>query len=78
MASDPLQRSTPKVDLRADGSPWGGMVTALALAGILLLGIQLGGIPWRYRRNLLQLQGGLVGLAVGFVAGRLTASRSPR
>lgn len=46
----------------------------LALAAAVVLGIQLGTIPWRYRKQLWQLQGALVGVVVGFVVGRLSRS----
>jgi hypothetical protein len=41
------------------------------LAGVLLVGIQLGGLPWRYRQQLWQLQGAVLGFLVGFGVGRL-------
>jgi hypothetical protein len=49
----------------------GGTLLGLALA--LVLGLQLGALHWRYRREIWQLQGALVGAATGFVLGRLTA-----
>ena len=48
---------------------------ALAIGLSLLIGLQLGALPWRFRREMLQLQGGLVGLAIGFALGRLTSRR---
>ena len=47
-------------------------VVAISLA--VVIGIQLGGIPWRFRRQMWQLQGALMGAALGFVVGRLSAS----
>ncbi|QNI71272.1 hypothetical protein [Cyanobium sp. NS01] len=41
----------------------------------VLVGIQLGTIPWRYRRQIWQLQGFLLGGLAGYVAGRLGRSR---
>ena len=38
----------------------------------VLVGIQLGTIPWRYRRQIWQLQGFLLGAAVGYVVGRFS------
>lgn len=35
----------------------------------LLVGLQLGAVPWRFRRQMLQLQGALAGGAVGMVVG---------
>jgi len=48
----------------------------MALA--LLIGIQLGALPWRYRRELWQAQGAAFGVVVGLAIGRLTARRSDR
>ncbi len=50
---------------------------ALALVAALVLGIQLGAIPWRYRKQIWQLQGALVGLVAGFVLGRLSGGTEP-
>lgn len=47
-------------------------VGALLIA--LVVGIQLGRIPWRYRRQILLAQGFLVGSLVGYVVGRVSAS----
>ena len=52
----------------------GRSLALLALAAAVVLGIQLGAIPWRYRKQLWQLQGALVGVVVGFVVGRLSRS----
>jgi hypothetical protein len=52
-----------------------GTVLWILLAITLMLGISLGGLRWRLHRQILQLQGAALGLAVGFVAGRLTAPR---
>ena len=54
--------------LRALGS--GTAAVSLVLA--LVIGMQLGGVPWRYRKQLWQLQGALVGAVVGYVLGRLS------
>ena len=43
----------------------------MLLAVVLLVGIQLGGLPWRYRQQLWQLQGAVFGFLVGFGVGRL-------
>jgi sulfite exporter TauE/SafE len=40
----------------------------------LVVGIQLGRIPWRYRRQIWQLQGFLLGALAGYVLGRLSDS----
>jgi hypothetical protein len=51
----------------------GGLALLAALA--LIMGLQLGSISWRFRLQWLQLQAGLGGAVVGFVAGRLSAAR---
>ena len=63
----PIQshRETSKLN-RSMG--FGGIVIAL------LIGIQLGAIPWRYRREIWQLQGLLVGAGLGYVVGRFSRS----
>lgn len=43
-----------------------------ALVIAVLVGIQLGSIPWRYRRQIWQLQGFLLGAAVGYGVGRFS------
>lgn len=52
----------------------GGGALTLAISLALLVGLQLGGLPWRMRREFLRLQGalvgGLVGVLVGYAAGR--------
>lgn len=70
MPEDPL---TPRKrgELRQAG---GRSLALLALAAALVVGIQVGAIPWRYRKQLWQLQGAVVGVVVGFVAGRLSRS----
>jgi hypothetical protein len=53
-----------------------GFLVALGLAAVLLFGIGLGGgLRWHTHRLMLQLQGAVVGLAAGFLAGRLSAPR---
>lgn len=56
----------------------GGLLVGLVLA--VLIGLQLGAMPWRFRRQMFQLQGalagGLVGFVVGFGMGR--SRRDPR
>jgi FtsH-binding integral membrane protein len=55
------------------GWPIGGGL-ALALTLTLLVGLQLGAMPWKFRRQMWQLQGalagGVAGLVVGYVVGR--------
>ena len=45
------------------------------VAVALIVGLQLGALPWRYRRQFWQLQGALLGGAAGFLLGRITAGR---
>ena len=48
-------------------------VSAVLLA--LMLGIQIGAVHWRYRRQIWQLQGLMAGLAIGYVVGRVGGGR---
>jgi hypothetical protein len=68
MPKAPLTSRRNHGNLRALGRG----TAALALVAALVLGIQLGAIPWRYRKQIWQLQGALVGLVAGFVLGRLS------
>jgi hypothetical protein len=54
---------------------WG---TALALVLVLLIGIQLGRLPFRYRHSLWQLQGAALGGVIGFVLGQVSARMGRR
>ncbi len=51
----------------------GGALLAVGLVLALVVGVQFGAIPWRYRKQIWQLQGALAGAVVGFVLGRLSA-----
>lgn len=59
----------------------GGGVLTLAISLSLLVGLQLGGLPWRMRRDFLRLQGalvgGLVGVLVGYGVGRRSSEPPP-
>ncbi|MCP9901575.1 hypothetical protein KBZ12_03830 [Cyanobium sp. Cruz CV13-4-11] len=46
-----------------------GASLVLVVVVALLVGLQLGAVPWRFRRQMLQLQGALAGGAVGMVVG---------
>lgn len=52
------------------------MIAAIQVSGspalTLVIGLYLGRLPWRYRQQILQLQGAVLGGAVGFVIGRLS------
>lgn len=49
-------------------------ISLIGLLVVLVVGIQLGSIPWRYRRQMYQLQGGAVGVVLGFLVGRIWRS----
>ncbi|MFN6134626.1 MAG: hypothetical protein ACK46L_17285 [Synechococcaceae cyanobacterium] len=53
-----------------------GLGAAAGLALALLLGIQLGALHWRFRKEIWQAQGAIMGLVAGFAIGRLCGSRS--
>jgi hypothetical protein len=73
--SAPLQStgSEPSRPLRLGRSAW---MTVPAVLLALWIGVQLGALPWRYRRELWQAQGIAVGVVVGFAIGRLTSRRT--
>jgi hypothetical protein len=52
------------------------MLAGVGMALALMIGIQIGALPWRYRRELWQAQGAAFGLVVGLTIGRLSARRS--
>ena len=52
------------------------MLAGVGIALALLIGIQLGALPWRYRREMWQAQGAVFGVVVGLTIGRLSAKRS--
>jgi hypothetical protein len=72
MAADPLQPAPGPGSLRRPRRGLAGLSVAVAL----LVGLQLGGLPWRYRKHLWQLQGLLLGAALGYLIGRLERSDS--
>lgn len=55
-----------------------GVGSALALIVVLIIGIQLGRIPFRYRRQIWQVQGAALGGLVGFGLGQLSARMGRR
>lgn len=76
----PPQKRPPKPSLERGGGTGvfvngSGHVVALALA--VVIGLQLGAIPWRFRREMWQLQGALAGGLVGYLVGR-TMGRGQR
>ncbi|MCP9817239.1 hypothetical protein KBY76_11290 [Synechococcus sp. GreenBA-s] len=74
MISDQTTAIPPSPSRQRKQQP-GPMTFGLALGLALLVGLQLGALPWRFRREIWQAQGAFVGLAVGVVIGRLTARR---
>ena len=67
--SGPLRRMAGR--LFKDGS---ALTSAAFISLAVVIGIQLGGMPWRYRRQLWQVQGALMGAVLGFVVGRFGSS----
>ena len=58
--------------IRKSANPIGmGLAEGLAL----IVGLQLGALPWRFRREIWQVQGALLGLAVGVVIGRFSVRK---
>lgn len=70
MAQDPLVPRKSSGRLRKGGS----RLALLSLLAAVVIGIQLGAIPWRYRKQLWQLQGALVGAVIGYLVGRVSGS----
>jgi hypothetical protein len=56
-----------------------GALALVALAAVLFLGLGLGGVTFRYRREILLLQGAFAGIVtgglIGYVAGWLNGRR---
>jgi FtsH-binding integral membrane protein len=60
--------SPPTPQTTSLGWPVGaGLVLVLVVT--LVVGLQLGALPWRFRKQMWQLQGALAGGAVGLVIG---------
>ena len=76
--SQPIRPSAPASPrLREEAGRFGRRFGVGALVIAVVVGIQLGSIPWRFRRQIWMLQGCLLGGLVGYVVGRLSAA-SPR
>ena len=74
------QRPTPPTseEARPTGPLGGGTLVAIGLVAVLIFGIGLGGgLRWRTHRLMLQFQGAVVGLAVGYLAGRISRPGKP-
>lgn len=52
--------------------PYHRLGIGLAVGLALIVGLQFGALPWRFRREIWQVQGALLGLAVGVVIGRFS------
>lgn len=63
---DPIDHTLMKRDLTRNLAV-GVLLVALAV------GVQLGSLPWRYRRELWQLQGFAAGALLGYGVGRLSS-----
>ncbi|MCP9785117.1 hypothetical protein [Cyanobium sp. N5-Cardenillas] len=69
-------RPTPLDDAPLGWPIGGGLVLLLVVT--LVVGLQLGALPWRFRKQMWQLQGALAGGAVGLVVGiAIGRRRSP-
>ena len=53
-----------------------GLAVTLALA--VVVGLQLGALPWRFRKEIWQLQGAVAGGLVGYLVGWSVARSSRR
>jgi sulfite exporter TauE/SafE len=68
------QPPNPIAGMKGETTSLGRTVGMGTLVIALVVGIQLGSIPWRYRRQIWQLQGFLLGALAGYVLGRLNAA----
>lgn len=68
------QQPRPLVPVKAEPSGLGRRLGVGSLVIALVVGMQLGSIPWRYRRQIWQLQGFLLGALAGYVLGRLNGA----
>jgi hypothetical protein len=60
------------------GAFLGGSGLAVVLTLAVVVGLQLGALPWRFRRELWQLQGALAGGLVGYLVGWSVAKSGRR
>jgi hypothetical protein len=74
-SESPLDQLSPSRLKRPSGM---GLTSAVAVVAVLMLGIQLGGVPWRYRKQLWQLQGVVVGALVGYALARFSVAKDRR
>jgi hypothetical protein len=78
MRDAPDRRSSAKPVRKAGVGQFGAAALAVGFSLVLLVGMQLGALPWRMRREMFRLQGALVGGLVGYVVGYLVGSVSSR
>jgi membrane protein YqaA with SNARE-associated domain len=69
MGSDLLNSNQAQIQPRQHGCG----LSLLILAAVFIVGLQLGGLPWRYRKQLWQAQGALAGGVIGYIIGRWSA-----
>lgn len=69
-----LKRSDQPSSLSRRAGPLARRFGVVALVVALVVGVQLGSIPWRYRREIWRLQGFLLGALAGYVLGRLSST----
>jgi hypothetical protein len=72
--SGPLRDRDSRLDPRQHKRAGQPLVRTIGLGSLVLalvIGVQLGSIPWRYRRQIWQLQGFALGALVGYVVGRV-------
>jgi len=74
-AAAPQARSSGRGRSMGKVLPRVSLVAGVSMALALLIGIQLGALPWRYRRELWRAQGVVIGVVVGIGIGRLTVRR---
>jgi hypothetical protein len=56
--------------------PGGSGLAAITLALAVVIGMQIGGVPWRFRKQLWQLQGAALGAVLGYVVGRMSGANA--
>jgi hypothetical protein len=65
-----MNKITPRNQVKAISQS----ASTLSLVIAIFVGQQLGGIPWRYRKQIWQLQGLAIGFVAGFILGRISSS----
>lgn len=73
--TDPIPRVDPPPVQAARPLPLrlpGGKAVGLAVVIAIIVGVQLGAMPYRYRKQIWQLQGAVAGFVAGYLLGRLS------